>query len=143
MSNLLKTFVNSRQLLLLVVLLEQEKLIPQKCSIHLINKDLTGNCFRMQSFLIRCRAWQWFQSTIISILQVSQKKKHTLQYSINPTPSGSILNLFHLGAAIFCQHTYSSWVRQFFANIRFILYFLILALIVKVSLAIFCQTREE
>ena len=62
---------------------------------------------------------------------------------LNPTPSGSILNLFHLGATIFCQHTYSTWVCQFFANIRFILYFLILALIVKVSLAIFCQTREE
>ena len=62
---------------------------------------------------------------------------------VNPTPSGSILNLFHLGATIFCHHSYSFWVRQFFANIRFILYFLILALIVKVLLAIFCQTREE
>ena len=63
--------------------------------------------------------------------------------NINPTPSGSILNLFHLGATIFCHHTYSFWVRQFFANIRFILYFLILPLIVKVSLAIFWQTQKE
>ena len=59
---------------------------------------------------------------------------------LNPTPSGSILNLFHLGATIFCHHTYSFWVRQFFANIRFILYFLILPLHV---LAIFCRTQKE
>ena len=60
---------------------------------------------------------------------VTDMERHMM---VNPTPSGSILNLFHLGAPIYCQHTYSFRVRQFFANIRFILYFLILALIVKV-----------